>query len=238
MKPRDVELLSAYLDGQLSSSDSARLEARLKSEPELGSVMDDLRAARSYLRQLPLRRAPRNFTLTRKMVGQNPPLPRAYPVFRFTTALATLLFFLTYGLNVLAPQFVSQPVYGMGGGGGAEVQSYAADEAPALEAQAPAPATEAPATEAPAMAAPAPTMEAVGTPSEDSTRIMEETPTAKNGEEAAGNALVENPPQVPPEPQEIPPLIPTIWQYILLGVAFLGVVFMTIVRQIAVRRWK
>ena len=50
MNQRDVELLSAYLDGQLKPSDSARLESRLKSEPELVSVMDDLRAARNLLR--------------------------------------------------------------------------------------------------------------------------------------------------------------------------------------------
>ena len=57
MNQRDVELLSAYLDGQLKPSDSARLESRLKSEPELVSVMDDLRAARNLLRRLPQRRA-------------------------------------------------------------------------------------------------------------------------------------------------------------------------------------
>jgi len=228
MKQRDVALLSSYLDGQLSSSDSARLEARLKSEPELVSVMDDLRIARGYLRQLPLRRAPRNFTLTRKMVGQNPPMPRAYPAFRFTTALATLLFFLTYGLNFLAPQFFSQPVYGMGGGGAGDVDLYSAE----------APAAAAPATEAPAQPefAPAPTI--VTTPSEDSTRITE-TPFAKNGEDAAGNALAQEVPEAPPqEPQNTPPIVPATWQYILLGVAFLSAVFMTVMRRISIRRWK
>ena len=86
MNQRDIELLSSYLDGQLSSSDVNRLEIRIKTDPQLASVLTDLRATRSLLRKLPQRRAPRNFTLTRKMVGQNPPLPRAYPVFRFATA--------------------------------------------------------------------------------------------------------------------------------------------------------
>jgi hypothetical protein len=53
------------------------------------------------LRQLPMRKAPRNFRLTPKMVGKNPPLPRAYPAFRFTSALATILLFLSFGLNFL-----------------------------------------------------------------------------------------------------------------------------------------
>src|SRR5512141_1362753 len=149
MKQRDLELLSSYLDGQLSSSDATRLEARLLTEPELRSVLRDLRSARSVLRQLPMRRAPRNFTLTPKMVGKNPPLPRAYPAFRFTSALATILLFITVGLNFLRPQLAaSTPAFGMGGGGGGSNETFAA-QAPAAATQAPA-ATEAPATQAPA----------------------------------------------------------------------------------------
>ena len=116
MNQRDLELLSSYLDGQLKPSDSARLEARLSTDSNLRAVLDDLRSARGLLRQLPLRKAPRNFTLTPKMVGKNPPLPRIYPAFRFVSALATLLLFVTLGFNFLAPQMASQaPGFGMGG---------------------------------------------------------------------------------------------------------------------------
>ena len=133
MKPRDLELLSAYLDGQLNPSESTRLETRLKTDPELASVLTDLRAARTLLRKLPVRKAPRNFTLTRKMVGQNPPLPRAYPWFRFTTALATLLFVFSFGLNTVGRQMASQAPLGMGGGGSPEesTELFSAQEAPA-----------------------------------------------------------------------------------------------------------
>src|SRR5512143_3674536 len=135
MNQRDLELLSSYLDGQLKPSDSARLERRLSSDPDLRSVLDDLRAARGLLRQLPMRKAPRNFTLTPQMVGKKPPLPRAYPAFRFVTALATLLFFVTMGVNFLVPQMAaSQTVAsGKGGGGSPEILS-AATQAPATEA--------------------------------------------------------------------------------------------------------
>src|SRR5215212_5359816 len=122
MNHRDLELLSSYLDGQLKPSESARLEARLSREPDLRAVLDDLRAARGLLRQLPLRKAPRNFKLTSKMVGKNPPLPRSYPAFRFLTALASLLLFFSLGLNFLVPQMSAQPP-GMGGGGAPEVFS-------------------------------------------------------------------------------------------------------------------
>src|SRR6185369_14181043 len=108
MNQRDLELLSSYLDGQLNPSDNTRLESRLNSDPQLASVLTDLRATRNLLRKLPARSAPRNFTLTRKMVGQNPPLPRAYPIFRFATALATLLFVFSFGLNSVSRLAASQ----------------------------------------------------------------------------------------------------------------------------------
>jgi anti-sigma factor RsiW len=67
MKQRDLELLSSYLDGQLKPSDSARLQARLSSDPDLRAVLDDLRAARGLLRQLPMRKAlPQLHTLRRR----------------------------------------------------------------------------------------------------------------------------------------------------------------------------
>lgn len=135
----DVELLSAYLDGQLNPSDSARLESRLSSDPQLRAVMDDLRAARGLLRKLPQRRAPRNFTLTPIMAGLKAPEPRAYPAFRFATALATLLLFASFAINGLAPAATRSfaaapaPAYGMGGAGASETapqESRAATEAP------------------------------------------------------------------------------------------------------------
>ena len=103
---RDVEKLSAYLDRQLKPSEVARLESRLQTEPELASILQDLRQTRSLLRRLPQRRAPRNFTLTPKMVGQKPPLPRTYPAFRLATVLATLLLFFTFATNFMAPRLV------------------------------------------------------------------------------------------------------------------------------------
>jgi hypothetical protein len=124
MNFRDVELLSAYLDGQLSPSDSLQLESRLGSEPQLQAAMDELRTARGLLRQLPQRRVPRNFTVTPKMTGLKAPIPRVYPSLRLATVLAALLFMITFAVNGFAPLAASRlaaapaPAYGIGGGGG------------------------------------------------------------------------------------------------------------------------
>lgn len=102
-KFQEIEQLSAYLDGQLNKADSAKLEARIKSDPELASAISELRAARSILHKLPARKAPRNFTLTRQMVGLKPPLPRSYPLFRFATVFAAILFVFSFTATTLAP---------------------------------------------------------------------------------------------------------------------------------------
>ena len=142
---RDVEMISAFLDGQLSRADATRLETRLKNEPALRAVFEEMGQTRTLLRKLPARRAPRNFTLTPKMAGIRPPLPRAFPVFRFASVLATILFFFAYMANISAPAMATlraaapAPVFGMGGGGNpSEMQSAPAAAAPAAAAQAPA----------------------------------------------------------------------------------------------------
>ncbi|MEP7133801.1 MAG: hypothetical protein ABI904_02595 [Chloroflexota bacterium] len=240
MNQRDLELLSVYLDGQLKPSDSTRLEARLQTDPQLASVLKDLRATRSLLRKLPQRRAPRNFTLTRQMVGQNPPLPRTYPVFRFATALATLLFVFSFGVNTVGRQLASQTYFGRGGGGGCdgpdcpEVQSFAA-EAPAA---APVAATEAPGeTTAPlaqAPLAPAPTETAAST---DAARIVD-TPAAKNAGETENAVEQPDQSQVQNEAPSPAPLVPSIWQIGLAVAAAISAVLMFLMQRIAMSRWR
>ena len=228
MNRRDIELLSAYLDGQLKPSDSTRLESRLKSDPELVAVMDDLRAARNLLRKLPQRRAPRNFTLTRKMVGQNPPMPRAYPFFRFATTLATLLLFFTFGLNFLAPQMAAVPGFGMGGGGsGEDLFSSEQAQEPSIAA-APA-ATELPATQPPSA-------EMLPMPTQMSTLDSErsaDTPAEKI--DATGNAIGQDQSQVA---NQVPAPVSITWQLALAGIALLGALLMLLMRQSAFQRWR
>jgi anti-sigma factor RsiW len=227
MNHRDLELLSSYLDGQLRPSDSARLEARLASDADLRAVLHDLRAARGLLRQLPMRKAPRNFTLTPKMVGKNPPLPRSYPAFRFVTALASLMLFFSLGLNFLAPQLTTQsPNFGYGGGGAPEILS--AEEAPAVP--------EAAATEAPAAPAEEPSIQMVPLPTEtlaaaDSAREME-TPAEKQG--VTNEADV----QQQPLPQNPIPMVPPTWLIVLAAVALLSGLVMLLMRQAAAGRWR
>jgi hypothetical protein len=178
-----------------------------------------------------MRKAPRNFTLTPRMVGKNPPLPRTYPAFKFVTSLATLLLFFTLGANYLVPALATQgPAFGMGGGGGGAPDTYAAEEAPAATEFA---ATEAPAEPPSAQMVPQPTMTA--SVAEDSARTAE-VPAEKNGVTGEGDL-------VPPQPaaaeaQTVKPPVPPAWQLVLAGIAVLGGLGMLLMRRLAAARWR
>jgi hypothetical protein len=64
------ELLSAYLDGQVTVREREMLERRLDSNPELKRALESMRNTRSLLRNLPRKRVPRHFTLKREAVRQ------------------------------------------------------------------------------------------------------------------------------------------------------------------------
>ncbi|MBP8973267.1 MAG: hypothetical protein KBH93_05265 [Anaerolineae bacterium] len=70
LSERDLELLSAYLDGELAGPDKGALEARLAREESLRVALHDLRANRQLLRSLPLLRAPRSFALDPAVYGR------------------------------------------------------------------------------------------------------------------------------------------------------------------------
>ncbi len=59
----DLELLSAYLDGELSNRERISLEQRLNRDPDLRTALDELRNTIAMVHDLPRLKAPRNFTL-------------------------------------------------------------------------------------------------------------------------------------------------------------------------------
>ncbi|HSV86071.1 MAG TPA: hypothetical protein VLH85_05820 [Levilinea sp.] len=93
ISPKDWQLLSEYLDGQLNQRDQTRLEQQMKSYPELQHGLAELRKLRAVLRMVPRRKVPHNFTLTRAMV-EKPVISRWagwVPALSLSSALATLL---------------------------------------------------------------------------------------------------------------------------------------------------
>jgi hypothetical protein len=98
--PRDLELLSAYLDGELTAEAAQKVEQRLREEDALRWALTELRSASRALKSLPEVRRPRSLTLSPEMAGMKPARFR-YPLLQLGTVLATLALMLTLGLDAV-----------------------------------------------------------------------------------------------------------------------------------------
>ena len=98
--PRDLETLSAFVDGRLSPSEEGALQRRLERDEDLRLALKEMRQTVQALRSLPSRPVPRSFALDPAMVTRPAPA-RWYPVFQLGTALAGVAFLLVVGLDVL-----------------------------------------------------------------------------------------------------------------------------------------
>jgi hypothetical protein len=221
---RDIERLSAYLDGELSRAERVRLESRLAREADLSAALDKLRATRALLRRTPRRRAPRSFTLTPKMAGLRPPLPRTVPVLRFAFILVTLLLFVTFAGNLLgpiamgaqapAPQEMASDYGGGVGGGPAENATEATEKSLEIESTS---TPEANALLVPASQEMTPAYGGGG-PVENTAEateqyiIAEATPTSEIAASLAPQATLESPPVPEARTLEQPatPSVPTV----------------------------
>lgn len=87
----DGELLSAYLDDELSAEERAQLEQRLQIDPRLQGELAELREIIALVQQMPLLKAPRNYTLS-PADFQTP--RRVYP-FRAILAAAAVVVLVT-----------------------------------------------------------------------------------------------------------------------------------------------
>lgn len=178
ISPRDIELLSAYLDGELDSRKRAQLENRLRTNPELSAALEDLRHTRILLRSVKPLKAPRSFKLKPEMVPQRAARP-IYPVFQFASAIAGILFIMVLLGDVLGfgPRPSATTALAP------EVSSTsAAFMAPAQRAAQP---TEGPSSEPPRMALKSNAIQETETPSLSAESAQEATPEPSLGAASA-----------------------------------------------------
>ena len=189
-RERRDELLSAYLDGELSDRERTRLEGRLAADPALRAELEALRHTVALVRDLPSVPVPRNFILPQTMAARRrparPPRPRrawAAPLLTAATAVVSLAF-----VVVLAGELLL-PISG-------QITSAPAAE-PALEAEAPQVAL-----------APSPVREeaVVETVEVEAEVVAEEVekaaPTTAVAEAPAAEAPMEAAPEAPPEAED------------------------------------
>ena len=97
---RDLEGLSAYMDGRLAPAEAAALERRLEHDAQLRGALQELRQTVTLLRSLPSIPLPRSFTLSPEGIGRR--AVRWYPVLQLGTALAGLAFAVVIGFDAVA----------------------------------------------------------------------------------------------------------------------------------------
>ncbi len=112
----DYELLSAYIDGALSDTERAAFEVRLQAEAELRNELDALQATVTLLNNLPLRKAPRDFTLDARYARRTSSLFTSATFSALSTAAAIVLFavgaYLFSGTNASSPNALAIPAQG------------------------------------------------------------------------------------------------------------------------------
>jgi len=100
---QDYQSVSAYLDNASSPRERTKIEARLAADPELRRILQEFKYTRHLLRAMPVRKAPRNFTLSAAKVPVRPQRFFLAPVLNFTAAAAALLLVVVFaGSNLIS----------------------------------------------------------------------------------------------------------------------------------------
>jgi hypothetical protein len=108
LNSHDLILLSAYLDGELDPREKARVEALLQTNPQAKETYESLQRTRAVLRSAPLRKVPRNFTISAAAVQPRRPFI-LIPALRFSSVLATLIAVWMF-VSQLLPGMATRPL--------------------------------------------------------------------------------------------------------------------------------
>jgi hypothetical protein len=107
---KDLELLSSYLDHQLSPSDKKHVESRLAVDVDFQNTLAGLRRTKYILRTLPQRSVPRNFTIPLQEKKSRFDPFQYFRVFRFSSAAAVLGLLILLMMDFLLPGLKLGPV--------------------------------------------------------------------------------------------------------------------------------
>jgi len=106
---KDMSRLSAYIDGYLFEEERDKFEARLAGSKELQLALIRQKRLKAVLRALPVKPAPRNFTLSPEMVVQRRTKSNLMLTFRFASAAAALLLVAVFAGELLLGSLFTAP---------------------------------------------------------------------------------------------------------------------------------
>jgi hypothetical protein len=108
LSSRELQLLSAYLDGELSKKDQKRVERLLSDHPAAISSLEKLRQVKSVIKLLPIHKVPRNFTISTEDVSRSL-IPNLAGVLRYASAVSAVLLIVVIAFDFIS-SYQSAPV--------------------------------------------------------------------------------------------------------------------------------
>jgi hypothetical protein len=102
----ELRLLSAFLDDELSKKDQNRVEKLLRDHPAASSSLEELRYGKSVLKLLPIRKVPRNFTISAEEVSRSQ-IPALAGVLRYASAVSAVLLVVVLAFDFIFPYQLS-----------------------------------------------------------------------------------------------------------------------------------
>ncbi len=102
LSSRELQFLSAYLDGELSKKDQKRVEILLSDHPAASHSLEKLQYSKSVLKLLPVHKVPRNFTITIEEVDR-PLIPALAGVLRYASAVSAVLLAVVLAFDFIFP---------------------------------------------------------------------------------------------------------------------------------------
>lgn len=112
LSSRELRLLSASLDGELSRRDLKRVEELLCYHPEAVSALDNLRQIKSILKLLPSRKVPRNFTVTAQEIIR-PRISTLAVGLRYVSAVSAALLAVVLAFDFVIPYQSARDALGL-----------------------------------------------------------------------------------------------------------------------------
>ena len=102
LSSRELQLLSAYLDGELSKKDQKRVEKLLSDHPAASTSLEKLRQVKSVIKLLPIHKVPRNFTISTEEVSRSL-IPSLAGVLRYASAVSAALLAVILAFDFISP---------------------------------------------------------------------------------------------------------------------------------------
>lgn len=102
LSSRELRFLSVYLDGELSKKDQKIVEKLLSDHPAANSSLEQLRQVKNVVKLLPIRKVPRDFTISNEEVSRSL-IPNLAGVLRYASVVSAALLAVVLAFDFISP---------------------------------------------------------------------------------------------------------------------------------------